>query len=220
MPKKTFLNLPDDKRNLVISAAVHEFSKNNYNTASINQICKNSNIPKGSFYQYFTDKLDLYVYIMTLAIKEKIRFFSAVTEEFNTLTLLEQFRLLFLKGMEFARKHPLYAALGEQFSNENDESAKSAVIKEGEKLSESLFIQMIENAKKKGEINRSVDSFALSLLLQSLNNAVNKYMLNKFGNVNYEHNEEDINSFVDSLLGIIYYGIRNKNESGIKGGSS
>ena len=220
MPKKTFLNLPDDKRNLVISAAVREFSKNNYNTASINQICKNSNIPKGSFYQYFTDKLDLYVYIMTLAIKEKIRFFSAVTEEFNTLTFLEQFRLLFLKGMEFARKHPLYAALGEQFSNENDESAKSAVIKEGEKLSESLFIQMIENAKKKGEINRSVDSFALSLLLQSLNNAVNKYMLNKFGNVNYEHNEEDINSFVDSLLGIIYYGIRNKNESGIKGGSS
>jgi AcrR family transcriptional regulator len=220
MPKKTFFNLPDDKRNLVISAAVREFSKNNYNTASINQICKNSNIPKGSFYQYFTDKLDLYVYIMTLAIKEKIRFFSAVTEEFNTLTFLEQFRLLFLKGMEFARKHPLYAALGEQFSNENDESAKSAVIKEGEKLSESLFIQMIENAKKKGEINRSVDSFALSLLLQSLNNAVNKYMLNKFGNVSYEHNEEDINSFVDSLLGIIYYGIRNKNESGIKGGSS
>ena len=220
MPKKTFLNLPDDKRNLVISAAVHEFSKNNYNTASINQICKNSNIPKGSFYQYFTDKLDLYIYIMISAIKEKIRFFSTVTAEFNTLTLLDQFRLLFLKGMEFARKHPLYAALGEQFSKENDESAKSAVIKEGDKLSESLFIQMIENAKKKGEINRSVDSFALSLLLQSLNNAVNKYMLNKFGNVNYEHNEEDINSFVDSLLGIIYYGIRNKNESGIKGGSS
>lgn len=220
MPQDTFFNLPEDKRNLIISSAVDEFSKAGYNTASINQICKKSNIAKGSFYQYFKDKLDLYVYIMTLAIKEKIRFFSAVTEEFNTLTFLEQFRLLFLKGMEFARKHPLYAALGEQFSNENDESAKSAVIKEGEKLSESLFIQMIENAKKKGEINRSVDSFALSLLLQSLNNAVNKYMLNKFGNVSYEHNEEDINSFVDSLLGIIYYGIRNKNESGIKGGSS
>jgi AcrR family transcriptional regulator len=216
MPKKTFFNLPDDKRNLIISAAVHEFSKNNYNTASINQICKNSNIPKGSFYQYFTDKLDLYVYIMTSAVKEKIRFFSAVTAEFNTLTLLEQFRLLFLKGMEFARKHPLYAALGEQFSKENDESAKSAVIKEGDKLSESLFIQMIENAKKNGEINKSVDSFALSLLLQSLNNAVNKYMLDKFGSVNYERNEEDVNSFVDSLLSIIYYGIRNKNDQELK----
>ena len=70
MPKETFFNLPDDKRKLIISSAMQEFSKTNYDTASINQICKKSNIPKGSFYQYFADKLDLYVYIMTLAIEK------------------------------------------------------------------------------------------------------------------------------------------------------
>jgi len=210
MPQETFFNLPDDKRNLIISAAMHEFSKANYNTASINQICKKSNIAKGSFYQYFTDKLDLYVYIMTLAIEEKIKFFSTVIAEFHTLTLLEQFRLLFFKSIEFAKKHPQYAALGEQFSKENNESAKLAVIKEGDKQSESLFIQMIHNAKAKGEIDSSVDSLALSLLLQSLNSVVNKYMLNKFGNVSYEYDEVDINNFVDSLLNIIFKGIENK----------
>ena len=109
-----------------------EFSNANYNTASINQICKKSNIPKGSFYQYFEDKLDLYVYIMSIAIQEKIKFFSEVLAEFHTLTLQEQFRLLFLKGIEFAKKHPLYAALGEQFTREDDEKAKSVVIKEGD----------------------------------------------------------------------------------------
>lgn len=103
MPKETFFNLPRDKRNLIISAAIEEFSKADYNTASINQICKKSNIPKGSFYQYFTDKLDLYVYIMTIAIEEKIKFFSDVISEFPTLTLLEQICLLFLKGLEFAK---------------------------------------------------------------------------------------------------------------------
>jgi len=46
MPKETFFNLPKDKRNLIISAAMDEFSKAGYNTASINQICKKSNIPK------------------------------------------------------------------------------------------------------------------------------------------------------------------------------
>ncbi len=210
MPQETFFNLPADKRNLIISAAMHEFSKANYKTASINQICKKANIPKGSFYQYFTDKLDLYVYIMTLAIEEKIKFFSSVISEFHTLTLSDQIRLLFLKGVEFAKKHPQYAALGEQFSKENDESAKSAVIKEGDKLSESLFAQVIDNAKAKGEIDSSVDSFAFSLLLQSLNNTVQQYMLNKFGHFSYEHNAEDVNSFVDSLLKIIFYGIENK----------
>ena len=209
MPQETFFNLPEDKRSLIISSAVDEFSKAGYNTASINQICKKSNIAKGSFYQYFKDKLDLYVYIMTLAIKEKVNFFSTAIEESHNLTFIEQFRLLFLKGIEFAKKHPQYAALGEQFSKENDESAKSAVIKEGDKQSEVLFIQMIENAKTKGEIDSSVDSLALSMLLQSLAGAVNKYMLNKFGNIGYEYNEDDVNNFVDSLLHILFNGIRN-----------
>ncbi|HHW30113.1 MAG TPA: TetR/AcrR family transcriptional regulator [Clostridiaceae bacterium] len=211
MPQQTFFNLPEDKKNSIILAAIEEFSKASYNTASINKICKKSNIAKGSFYQYFTDKLDLYVYIMTLAIEEKIRFFSTAIGEFNTLTLLEQIRLLFQKGIEFAKKHPQYAALGEQFSKENEQSAKLTVIKEGDKLSESLFVQMIQNAKSKGEIDSKIDPLALSLLLQSLYSAVNKYMLNKFGNVRYESYEEDINNFVDSLLNILFNGIQNKN---------
>jgi len=209
MPKETFINLPDDRRNLIIQAAIEEFSKAGYDTASINQICKRSNIAKGSFYQYFEDKMDLYVYIMDLAIREKIDFFSDVLVEFYNLTLLEQFRLLFIKGVEFAKKHPQYAALGEQFTNERNESSRTAVFEEGEKQSETLFVQMIDNAKAKGEIDGKVDSLALSLLLQCLNKAVNRYMINKFVSASYEYNQSDVNSFVDSLLGIIFNGIRN-----------
>jgi AcrR family transcriptional regulator len=210
MPQATFFNLSDNKRNLIISAAIDEFSSASYSTASINQICKKSNIAKGSFYQYFTDKMDLYVYIMTLAIEEKIRFFSVILREFHTLSLLEQFRLLFIKGIEFAKDYPQYAALGEQFSKENNQLAKSSVIKAGDKQSELLFIKMIDHAKSKGEIDSKVDSLALSMMFQSLNNSVNEYMLNKFGNVRYEQYEEDVSNFVDSLLSIIFNGIQNK----------
>lgn len=210
MPRETFFNLPEDKRNLVISAAMQEFSRADFKTASVNQICKRSNIAKGSFYQYFTDKLDLYVYIMSLAIGEKIRFFSDALAEFNTLTLFEQFRLLFTKGMEFARMHPLYAALGEQFSKEHDESAKSAVNKAGNNQSESLFMQMIQNARIKGEIDSEIDPLAFILLLKSLNSAVNEYMLNNDVNVINEHNQEELFKIVDSLLKIIFNGISAK----------
>ena len=211
MPQATFFNLPDDKKILIIAAALDEFSSASYDTASINQICKKSNIAKGSFYQYFTDKMDLYVYIMTLAIEEKIKFFSSVLTEFDTLSLLEQFRLLFLKGIEFAKDYPQYAALGEQFSKENNQLAKSSAIKEGDKQSEILFIQMIGQAKSKGEIDSRVDSLALNMILQSLNNTVNEYMLDKYENVRYEDYEEDVNNFVDSLLTIIFKGIQNNN---------
>ncbi|WP_461612983.1 TetR/AcrR family transcriptional regulator [Clostridium sp. Marseille-QA1073] len=210
MPNPSFFNLSEDKRNLVTSVALEEFSTANYDTASINQICKKANIAKGSFYQYFTDKLDLYAYIMTLAIEAKITFFSASLKQFKTLTLLEQIHLLFIKGIEFAKDYPQYAALGEQFSKENNETAKSAVMKEGDKQSESLFIQMIDHAKSKGEIDSNIDTLALGMMLQSLNKTVNEYMLDKFGNISYKHFDEDINKLVNSLLSIIFNGIKNR----------
>ena len=66
------------------------------------------------------------------------------------------------------------------------------------------------NTKSYGEIDSKVDTSALSLLLQSLNSAVNQYMIDKFGDISYEHAKEDINRFVDSLLNIIFNGIRKK----------
>lgn len=208
MPNPAFFNLSEDKKDLIISVAIEVFSSANYDTASINQICKKSNIAKGSFYQYFTDKLDLYIYIMTLAIEKKISFFTVILDQFKTLTLLEQIRLLFIKGIEFAKAYPQCAALGEQFSKENNETAKLAVIKEGEKQSETLFVQMAEHAKLKGEINSAVDTLALSMMLQSLNKTVNEYMLNKFCDINHTHCNEDTNKLVDSLLNIIFNGIK------------
>lgn len=78
MPNSAFFNLSEEKRSLIISNAFDEFSSANYDAASINQICKKSTIAKGSFYQYFKDKLDLYVYIMTLAVEAKIAFFAII----------------------------------------------------------------------------------------------------------------------------------------------
>lgn len=59
MIKKTFYNLPDHKRQRVINAVVDEFANTESEKVSINNIVKNANISRGSFYQYFDDKLDL-----------------------------------------------------------------------------------------------------------------------------------------------------------------
>ena len=208
MPNTAFFNLSEDKRDLIISVTMSEFSSANYDSASINQICKKANIAKGSFYQYFTDKLDLYIYIMTLAIENKVSFFSTVLDDFRTLTLMEQIRLLFIKGIEFAKSNPQYAALGEQFSKESNELAKQAVIKEGEKRSDTIFTQMIDYAKLKGEISDKVDTLALSMMLQTLNRTVDEYILDKYGGVSHINFSEDTNKLVDSLLAIIFNGIK------------
>lgn len=208
MPNQSFFNISNEKRALIISAALEEFSMFNYDTASINKICKKSNIAKGSFYQYFVDKLDLYVYMMTLAIEAKIQFFSEILDQFKTLTLLEQIQLLFIRGIKFTKVHPQYAALAEQFSKENNDAIRLAVIKEGDRRSELLFVQMIDNAKSKGEIDSNIDTFALSMILQSLIKTVNEYMSNQSIEFSDYSFDEDANNLVNSLLNIIFNGIK------------
>ena len=64
MSTETFLRLPEEKRNRVLEAAWTEFTRVNFSQASINQIIQRAGIPRGSFYQYFQDKEDLFQYLI------------------------------------------------------------------------------------------------------------------------------------------------------------
>ena len=65
MPTSTFFNLPPPKRERLLRAAEEEFSRKPFNEVSINRIVQAAEIPRGSFYQYFADKTDLFRYILS-----------------------------------------------------------------------------------------------------------------------------------------------------------
>lgn len=59
MIKKTFYNLPYEKRKRITDAVIKEFMERPKEKVSINRIIKTAEISRGSFYQYFDDKVDL-----------------------------------------------------------------------------------------------------------------------------------------------------------------
>ena len=64
MPTDTFFRLPEEKRQRLMDAAWEEFTAVRFSDASINKIIRTANIPRGSFYQYFSDKDDLFGYLV------------------------------------------------------------------------------------------------------------------------------------------------------------
>lgn len=72
MIKQTFYNLPEGKKNRILDAIKKEFDKVPIDKISINSIIKEANISRGSFYQYFDDKGDLYD-IIADKMSEKIK---------------------------------------------------------------------------------------------------------------------------------------------------
>lgn len=78
MPSTTFFNLPEEKRERLLAAARAEFARTSYEEASVNRIIQAAGIPRGSFYMYFTDKEELFRYLME-------RYGDMLVEAFGTL---------------------------------------------------------------------------------------------------------------------------------------
>ena len=70
MCKETFLRLPEEKRNRFLDAAWEEFTRVKFADVSINQIVRRAGIPRGSFYQSFEGKEDLFRYLLNTAMKQ------------------------------------------------------------------------------------------------------------------------------------------------------
>lgn len=81
MPKLTFFNLPEDKKQTLIDAAKKEFSNVPLFNASISNIIKSAGIPRGSFYQYFEDKEDAFFFLLGEFTKEKKAAFHSMLEK-------------------------------------------------------------------------------------------------------------------------------------------
>ena len=64
MPSSTFFRLPQEKRERLLCAATEEFARTAFAEASINRIVQSASIPRGSFYQYFEGKEDLFFFLL------------------------------------------------------------------------------------------------------------------------------------------------------------
>jgi AcrR family transcriptional regulator len=109
MPTSTFFALPDERRERLVREAIAEFSERPYTEASLSQIAQRSKIAKGSFYQYFTDKLDLYRWLVTEEAPRHKRAFLGQPKA--SADFWAGFETLIERGMAFLVEHPRLARL-------------------------------------------------------------------------------------------------------------
>jgi AcrR family transcriptional regulator len=109
MPTPTFARLSAARRDRLVAAAIAEFAERSYTEASLSRIARRSRIAKGSFYQYFENKLDLYRYLLgDEAARRKREFIGAIDFGGEFWAAFEQF---VERGMAFLVVHPGLARL-------------------------------------------------------------------------------------------------------------
>lgn len=71
--KKSFLQLPEDKRTSIINAALRVFSQHGYKKSPMNEIAAEAGISKSLLFYYFKNKKELYLYILKYSSEVKAR---------------------------------------------------------------------------------------------------------------------------------------------------
>ena len=214
MPKQTFLNLPPEKREQIVNAAVEEFAVNGLENASTNRIIAQSGISKGSFYQYFEDKQHVFDYLVTLLGEEKQVYFADKRPPDGILDTFGYYRWIIKTGMEFNSSNPrLVQAVSRVLLNEGVYYGKEFE-KYRDQTTQALRA-MIEQAMQHGEVDPSVDVELAVMVMETWTNAISTYFLREgmqqddvFEWVRSLETQEKI----DKLLYVMEYGLR-KTES-------
>lgn len=63
-----FSSLKSEKQERILNSALKEFAKNGYKNAMTDQIAKEANISKGSLFQYFNNKKELFLFLYDHAL--------------------------------------------------------------------------------------------------------------------------------------------------------
>lgn len=202
MPKPTFFNLPEAKRQRIFRAAVAEFAAHPYPQASINRIVARAGIAKGSLYQYFEDKRDLFRYCLQHIGEEKMAYLAPVLAQADALSFFELLRALYREGLRFAIEHPQYAAIGQQLLAAKDSPIVAEALIESEKAGEAFFATLLGKAIARGDVRADIPRALAASLLARLNAWVVEYYLQTHGTY-----DEGLLQIVDSLLDLLRRGL-------------
>lgn len=167
MPTKTFDNLSEGKKKKIFDAAVLEFSTRRFSEASINQIIKTAEIARGSFYQYFQDKEDIYLYMITEIGKKKMKVIGRSEEQNLDADFFEIYMRMFKEGLQWGRTNPDYYRVG--MLMELDDSHFILKLREMSAEGMKSLIKLIERDKQRGLIKPEVDSQLVVEMLYALN---------------------------------------------------
>jgi AcrR family transcriptional regulator len=174
MPRETWWNLPDGKRRRITVAAMAEFGARGFSAGSLNVIAREAGIAKGSLFQYFDDKLDMFAAISEAGSNE---IQAAVLEgvDLERAPYFDCVRAFAVNFLRFFRASPIHRATAHAAANEPDAEARAALGGVTNQHYVDVLRPLAERARARGELRDGVDIEQLIamtvLLLRHLNSA-------------------------------------------------
>jgi TetR/AcrR family transcriptional regulator len=215
MPKATFFNLPDEKRKLIIELAIEEFAEHDYAQASISRLVEQASIAKGSFYQYFEDKRDLFLYLVDLVGQEKMAMLAEHPPPNPEMGIFDYIHWLFEIGLEFQITHPQLVKVGYRALYSGSMPFRSASLERIKAAGEAFYRDLVGQGIRQGDIDPDIDKDMAVFVLSAWLNEFGNHILGKLaidpkqliaGKLDQAQHQRILDD-VDHLMEILRFGL-------------
>ena len=181
MPTSTFFNLPAEKRERIFAAAINEFAQRNIQSASLSNIVAEAGIARGSIYQYFRDKEDIYIYVFEALRARRAEYVEPAFALYKKEPFLVFFENFYIRDSEYLLNHPLHIEMGKHLYGHAHGVSRKLIQKIQNRYRE-LFLIGIDYDIGRGLMRPDIDCGILAdlcvhlvtdiFIFQSLNNSL------------------------------------------------
>lgn len=155
MPKATFDKIGHEKKERVLVEAARLFAERGYNATDMAELAERCSVAKGSLYNYFASKEELYLYVCRDGLERSRR---AVYGGINPRAdIYQQVEHIFRRGVDFARSHPEYVTLYLNVSSAGMAHMAEAMSLEVEKFTADHLKRLLKHGVKQGIVRPNID---------------------------------------------------------------
>lgn len=166
MPKETFNQISLEKRENILRTAARLFADQGFARTDVAQIAKRAGVAKGSIYNYFESKEDLYLCVCRDGIeRSRQAVYSDIRPEWD---LYRQIDHIFRRGVAFVLAHPQYARLYLNVASAGMEHFADQLSLEVEKYTSDHLKRIIADGMRRGIVRKDVDVSLAAFLINSL----------------------------------------------------
>ncbi len=210
MPKDTFFRIADDKRERLLREAAMLFAERGFNQTDVAELASRAGVAKGSLYNYFESKEDLYLFVCRDGMQ---RSRQAIYADLNPdWDIYRQIEHIFTQGARFIAQNPEYYILYANVSSAGMERFSDHMSLEVEKYTADHLKQLIRRDMQKGLVRSDVDvnftAFMVNSLyiifMASLVSNHFKIRLKEYLEIDGECTDPTIETLIQSTTGMIH----------------
>jgi TetR/AcrR family transcriptional regulator len=166
--RPTFTKLPFDKKERILDVAIDEFSRCGYEKASINRMVGRLGIAKGSIFQYFGSKKNLYFHIFEYAVRLVKRSLKGVKAETEGEDFFVRLAKSLQAGIYFIRHHPRVYKIYLKMLFQEDFPFRTDLLKTIRLFSTDYLRPIIEEGVAEGQLREDLDPELAAFFLDAV----------------------------------------------------